>query len=149
MSAGRERNGLIWLRSVVDAARRHRLEKTLSHLAGADGGEKQIEYSITYRNVAYILGRCVRMAAGSDACEPSLPYACGVGEARPRRTGGWRSCGSILDPLFVHVAPWRNSVRSAHVYRRRVFVDAGALAAGFFPARRATRVDPIRSLHYE
>jgi hypothetical protein len=41
-------------------------------------------------------------------------------------------CGSILNPLFVHAAPWRNSVRSANVYRRRVSVDAGRPRLGSF-----------------
>src|SRR5271155_5211191 len=59
----------------------------------------------------------------SDAREPSVP--CAAKSAKLALFGlAWRSCGSILNPLY-HAAPWRNSVRSAHVYRRRVSVDAG------------------------
>jgi ABC-type antimicrobial peptide transport system permease subunit len=48
-------------------------------------------------------------------------------------------------PLLLGVTPFNPLTFIGAAF----LLTLGALAAGFFPARRATRVDPIRSLHDE
>jgi len=48
-------------------------------------------------------------------------------------------------PLLLGVTPFNPLTFIGAAF----LLTLGALAAAFFPARRATRVDPIRSLHDE
>ena len=65
----------------------------------------------------------------------------------PRRAGNFYPCASVKSPSRKgDVRPETRRTRMTFEHR---LVTAAAALAGFSPARRASRVDPIRALRYE